>query len=243
MTCGKGNDATKTTLYKAVCGTTPYDPKSRFCANGKIYDLCGEKSFDPLSETCATHDSTYQVYKFVKIGVQTWMAENLNYKTATGSSCYDNKEANCAKYGRLYTWATAIGKSDATCGYGISCKLSLPVQGVCPKGWHIPSQEEFASLVSYLGGQSEAGKKLKSAIGWSKNGNGDGSSGFAGLPGGLKSNDDKFLNEGSEGYFWSASEVDDNHSNVMYLTDSDVGYLSDYAKVYSFSVRCKKNDN
>ncbi len=71
-----------------------------------------------------------KTYKTVKIGEQTWMAENLNFDN-TGSYCYANKQENCDKYGRLYTWEAA--------------------KNVCPTGWHLPTEEEWQQLEKYLG--------------------------------------------------------------------------------------------
>jgi uncharacterized protein (TIGR02145 family) len=86
-----------------------------------------------------------QNFKTVKIGSQTWMAENLNIKTGN-SWCYDNDESNKKKYGRLYDWNTA--------------------KTACPSGWHLPSEEDWLNLINYAGGRAVAGKKLKSKSGW-----------------------------------------------------------------------------
>jgi uncharacterized protein (TIGR02145 family) len=124
-----------------------------------------------------------KTYKTVKIGKQTWMAQNLNYKTASGSWCYNNDESKCKQYGRLYDWNTAMS--------------------ACPSGWHLPSSEEWDALEAVAGG-SVAGKKLKSKTGWNKNGNGTDEYGFSALPGGVGSDDD-FSSVGESGYWWTAT--------------------------------------
>jgi uncharacterized protein (TIGR02145 family) len=91
-------------------------------------------------------------YKTVKIGEQVWMAENLNYKT-DNSSCYNNSAEFCEKYGRLYKWADAVGKLESECGFGHRCSLpSGNIQGVCPSGWHLPSEMEFLKLSETVNG-------------------------------------------------------------------------------------------
>jgi uncharacterized protein (TIGR02145 family) len=110
-------------------------------------------------------------YSTVKIGEQTWMAENLNY-SAKGK-CYDDKPANCTKYGRLYDWVTAMAlpsscdnKNNKPCAEKVKAKHA----GICPKGWHIPSNEEWDKLIDYVendkGCTGCAGKFLKSKEGW-----------------------------------------------------------------------------
>lgn len=106
-----------------------------------------------------------QTYKTVQIGSRTWMAQNLNYKSAN-SYCYNDNANNCTKYGRLYTWAAAVGKSEEVCDFGHSCSLpSGNIQGVCPSGWHLPSDTEWDTLFMMVGGLSFAGSKLKSTSG------------------------------------------------------------------------------
>ncbi len=93
-----------------------------------------------------------KTYKTVKIGSQTWMAENLNcaYSEGTARSyCYGNDPANCEKYDRLYTWSAAMdsaavfGDGGKGCGYGVKCTPTYPVRGACPEGWHLPSNAEW----------------------------------------------------------------------------------------------------
>lgn len=126
--------------------------------------------FGAVVGAICTDDSTFsdsrdgQVYTFRHIGTQVWMTKNLNY-TAAGSRCYDDNGANCAVYGRLYNWNTAIT--------------------VAPPGWHLPSMAEWQTLINYCGGQTMAGGAMKARGAWY---GGDltatNSSCFSGLPGG-----------------------------------------------------------
>jgi len=170
-----------------------------------------------------------QVYKTVKIGKQVWMAENLNYDVPSTATdiCYEYKKENCAKYGRLYNWATAMAlppkcnsissKDDA------DCAVKSPThQGICPNGWHIPRSERLDVI---FGDKS----KLKAKSGWNsydsclsgggpepgctevmRSGNGTDNYGFAALPGGHRSNygeEFRFNGIGGYGKWWSASET------------------------------------
>ena len=109
-----------------------------------------------------------QTYKTVKIGSQTWMAENLNYKTEY-SSCPGDADSNCVKFGREYTWASAMGIPESFNGNDENCNscekipVTYPVQGVCPVGWHLPTEKEWDTLIHVVGG---SGKALKSRSGW-----------------------------------------------------------------------------
>jgi hypothetical protein len=82
-------------------------------------------------------------YRTIKIGDQVWMADNLNYYT-TNSNCYGNKES-CDKYGRTYDWATAMAL-DASCNSSVcGNRIQSKHGGICPAGWHIPSNAEWSS--------------------------------------------------------------------------------------------------
>ncbi|WP_297946568.1 FISUMP domain-containing protein [uncultured Fibrobacter sp.] len=185
-----------------------------------------------------------QLYKVVTIGDQTWMAENLNYKTENswcGGGNGEN-EGDCTKYGRLYTWAAAVGKSEDECGYAKICRLSGKVRGVCPEGWHLPDTTEWNKLFTAVGGNSTAGKKLKSLTGWVDNGNGTDAYGFSALPAGVKYYNGDFSGAGDIANFWSATEYGSVGGDKMGL-----GYSSERAdlnvrgKNDAFSVRCLKD--
>ena len=195
-----------------------------------------------------------QSYKTVTIGSQIWMAQNLNYETAN-SYCYDNTPSNCSKYGRLYTWAAAMdsvgtwSSNGKGCGYRKTCSPKYPVRGVCPEGWHLPTQMEWNTLITEVGGQSTVGKVLKSTSGWwnrsSDNGSGNGTDAYAfsALPAGDRDYDGYYYNEGNGTNFWSSSEGNyDLYAYRMYLYyDYDYAYLNGNNKYYAFSVRCVKD--
>jgi uncharacterized protein (TIGR02145 family) len=166
-----------------------------------------------------------KTYKTVVIGGKTWMAENLNIETE-GSWCYDNKESNCEKYGRLYNWKAA--------------------KTACPAGWHLPLREEWGDLAKAVGGSGKygtggkAGKKLKSTSGWNNKGNGTDDYGFSALPGGYRYTDGNFDDAGYYGHWWTATEGDAGNAYYrdMYYDHDNVNENGD-GKGIGFSVRCR----
>jgi len=112
-------------------------------------------------------------YKTVQIGEQMWMAENLNYHVQ-GSRCYDNDPANCDKYGRVYDWPTAMALP--YCRFSLcSSQVGAKHQGICPNGWHIPSNADWDKLKATIGNGEDTyefsalgdGSVWWSAIWWS----------------------------------------------------------------------------
>jgi uncharacterized protein (TIGR02145 family) len=130
-------------------------------------------------------------FKTVTIDGVTWMVENLNIETGN-SWCYDDDEAYCKKYGRLYDWETA--------------------QNACPAGWHLSTRGEWFSLFKYAGEKLAAEKKLKAKSGWNdyigNDGNGADNYGFSALPGGRRLPGGGFVNAGNAGWWWTNKEPD-----------------------------------
>jgi len=181
-----------------------------------------------------------KTYKSVKIGTQTWMTENLNYNVS-GSKCNNNLESNCAIYGRLYDWVTAMDLPNSCRTSYCSSQIQPKHRGICPQGWHIPSSAEWTVLISFVGNSSSsAGKKLRATSGWYEN-NGTDDFGFAALPGGFGSYESSDGNAGSLGYWWSATE-DEDYADFAYQWSID--YQTDYVikkgydKSNLHSVRC-----
>ena len=205
---------------------------------------------DEVTKESITDSRDGQSYKTVTIGSQTWMAQNLNYETAN-SYCYSNNASNCTKYGRLYTWAAAMDSagtwsaSGKGCGYGKTCSPTYPVRGVCPTGWHLPTQTEWNTLFTAVGGSGTAGTKLKSTSGWNdfegKSGNGVDAYSFSALPAGRRNYDGDYSCEGKNAYFWSSTESNYRSAYGMGLFyDNGTASMSNF-KFNGFSVRCVKD--
>jgi uncharacterized protein (TIGR02145 family) len=168
-------------------------------------------------------------YRTVKIGEQTWMAQNLNYNTK-GSKCHEDNTFYCNKYGRLYGWEIAMI--------------------ACPEGWHLPSNAEWLKLIDFTTRDDMVGKKLKAKIGWcerkGKSGNGTDDFGFSALPGGGGFSDEGFEDLGKFGFWWSANEYNFNEYNynvdlaysLCIRCDSELTLRGGYDKDLLYSVRC-----
>jgi uncharacterized protein (TIGR02145 family) len=189
-------------------------------------------------KTTFTDGRDGKVYTKVTIGAQVWMAENLNYGApdVTAGGCYANSADSCSKYGRLYSWETAMG------GAPSSSSSPSGVRGVCPDGWHLPSDAEWKTLADYVGGEEIAGRKLKSAEGWFNDGNGTDGYGFTALPGGFGDGGGSFVSAGIYGVWWSATEGGAANAwswDIQYFFES--AYKGYNPKKYVFSVRCARD--
>jgi uncharacterized protein (TIGR02145 family)/uncharacterized repeat protein (TIGR02543 family) len=197
--------------YTEETGGTKVTTSTVFNANATIYAQWLGTTF--------TDNRDDQTYRRVIIGTQVWMAQNLNYNVpdVTTDVCYGDNSSNCAEYGRLYNWSTAMT--------------------ACPVGWHLPSDAEWTMLINYVGGEDIAGGKLKSTSGWSSGHNGTDDYGFSALPGGFRIL--SFLGAGLYGRWWSATE---NGTSLAW--DRSVAVVSDIVigttreKQNLLSVRC-----
>jgi uncharacterized protein (TIGR02145 family) len=211
------------------------------------------------------------VYLVTKIGSQIWMAENLKVKhykdgrpvsavldlNGNGSTndewgslnnndkayCYYNDDTN-SRYGLLYTWAAAVDGNPNV------------AQGICPNGWHVPSDMEWSKLTNYLlnnGYANNRAQALKSVEGWSNNGNGTNETGFTDLPGGYRLHNPfamehgQFLDEGLRGEWWTRTEGSTGQGAYpwylmynSYSLELGGGLYGSY-KPCGFSVRCIKD--
>ncbi len=210
------------------------------------------------------------IYSFVLIGDQTWMAENLRYLPdvigpVTGSETtvyyyaydYDGTNVTDAKatanyntYGVLYNWPAAMA------GSASSTANPSGVQGICPAGWHLPGDDEWKQLEMSLGmtqeqadgtdwrGTDEGGKIKESGTShWVyPNEASTNASGFTALPGGCRDGYGSFSNIGYYNFFWSATENNSNIAWSRYLFYNSGGiFRTSYSKENGFSVRCLKD--
>jgi len=211
------------------------------CADDLGSDECCDAN--PTHLSCVntfTDGRDGQVYRMVTIGTQAWMAENLNF-AADGSVCYDNDSNNCNTYGRLYDWATVMDLS-SNCNFGeCAGQVQYRHQGICPLGWYVPSDDEWQTLIDFVG--INPGAKLKSTSGWAGDGHGSDRFGFSAMPGGGYNNNTGSFEVGMQGFWWSATESDINASRwtIHHTSNAMSGYNN--PKSTMFSLRCIQNDD
>lgn len=184
-------------------------------------------------------------YPVVKIGSQTWMAENLkatSYNDGTAILNLSSDSLWSSASEGAYSWLNNDGgKNKNTYGAYYNWK-AVSTGKLCPVGWHVPSDAEWRTLTAFLGGESVAGIRLKSDSGWQKNGNGTNESGFTAMPLGYRSAKGTFLSQGNSSYFWSSTE---NNVNAWYtvLFNKDATAFKYFgAKQSGFSVRCVRDN-
>jgi len=186
-----------------------------------------------------------QTYGTVTIGEQTWMAENLKFSYKADPDSRDSSNfcfsysGDCIKYGRYYTWASAmdsagVWSSDGKgCGIKELCTPTLPVQGVCPSGWHLPSNYDWQVFLRAVGGSP---RKVSTSLYW-KSEFGTNEYRFYARPGGFLSGDRTYMFESSGAYFWSSAGfyLHIDIGNTMFL------YQSDGKENVAYNVRCIKD--
>ena len=200
-----------------------------------------------LASTCDSPSMDGYDYAVVEIGDQCWFAENLRTTVyadgsaipeetdntawaglSAGARCdYDNDASNVATYGRLYNWYAATDAAE-----------------LCPTGWHVPTDDEWTALETYLGANGHSGTEgaaLKSTSGWA-GANGTDDFGFSALPGGSRYDTDGLFNDaGNIGSSWSSSPSGgDAWSHDMFSYGPGI-YRNDYGPRNGFSVRCLRD--
>jgi uncharacterized protein (TIGR02145 family) len=190
-------------------------------------------------------------YSVVQIGDQCWFAENLRttvyaddsaipevtYGSAwgsgyvTGARCdYENHAFNVTSYGRLYNW------------YAVD-----DARGLCPSGWHVPTDGEWTDLEDFITSQGFSGTEgtaLKATAGWyGYSGNGTDDFGFSALPGGYRYSNGNFSSAGDIGYWWSSSPVGGGGGwyRKLSYTNPDVYRNGNFGPRNGFSVRCLRD--
>ena len=242
--------STSTTETGLACNTayTRYAWAYNTCGNSAPCTLTQATS--PCSQwACGqpiTDTRDGKSYATVMIGTQCWMAQGLDYGTRiSGASsqtdngipekyCYNNDDQNCTVYGALYQW-----------GELMQYVTTPGAQGLCPAGWHIPGDDEWTVLSTFLGGEAVAGGKIKEAgtAHWqAPNTRATNSSGFTALPGGYRDTGGSFNGLSSYLNYWSSSpngttEAWDRHLNYF----SEYIARGNYSHSYGFYARCVKD--
>jgi len=185
-----------------------------------------------VEKSSMTDNRDNKIYNTVKIGSQTWFAENVAFKTNNGCWAYKNDQNNVSKFGYLYNWETA--------------------KNVCPDGWHLPKDNEWEILIKYFDGNELeggvfllAGGSLKSeSYEWnSPNEGATNESGFSVLPGGVyKKDENAFKGNGIVALLWSNTPTSNSKANSYFIINENAGILKGEKSIENgYSVRCVKN--
>lgn len=188
-----------------------------------------------------------RVYRAVKIGEQTWMAENLAYDDSSQylgllekSWCHDDNNFYCGYIGRYYTWSAAMDSiglftpNGRGCGDRKECHPTYPVRGICPEGWHLPDMTEWNTLYSAMKSSPYA-MQAKGLTNWPK---ATDEYSFSVLPAGRHPNDGGYNYFGEGAFFWSSSEHNDYHAYVLELRTNLIDNINSDNKKNGISVRC-----
>jgi uncharacterized protein (TIGR02145 family) len=237
--------------YATNSAGTAYGNEIQFTTSAPAFN-CG---------TSTISDFDGNNYNTVQIGNQCWTKENMkttHFSDGTalvdGTNAgniygqyttkywfvYDNNISNKATYGLLYNWAAVMN------GAASSNNNPSGVQGVCPTGWHVPSDAEWTILTNFLGGESVAGGKLKEAgtAHWfSPNTGATNESGFTALPGGYRDYTNWYSSINMTGYWWSSTEASYTLTWTRFIYSYSAQlYRSNLHKSYSHSVRCIRDN-
>lgn len=234
------------------------------------YNTCGNSPPVTLSQTtsaCSTCGNSFvdvrdgQTYTTVLIGAQCWMKQNLNIGTMVNNAvettdngtiekyCYNNTSSNCTTYGGLYQWAEMVqyynGASNTA---SWSSAPTGPLQGICPAGWHLPTDAEWTTLMNLLGGSAVAGGEIKETglTHWnSPNTGATNSSGFTAFGGGFRYANPSFGFSNLKGTanFWSCSEGSVPGQAWNYIPSYNWAGINIYdsQKALGYTVRCIKD--
>jgi uncharacterized protein (TIGR02145 family) len=211
--------------------------------------VCGDLLVDPRDG---------KSYETVSIGNQCWMAENLNVGEEIVSTnaqtfngliekyCYLNESTYCESHGGLYQWAEMMQLPDSCKTHECASIVAAEHQGICPPGWHVPTDQEFKDLEVALGMSSAEADMLNC---WRGAPVGEmmmqgGSSGFEGLLSGRCASNGSFSLINSYEYPYTADEYGATYAYRRCLRsgDNSVGRWNTFPKTYAMSVRCVKND-
>ncbi len=232
-----------------ICLDGPFTSKDCNSSGGKPSNSCpygGGSSSSGYGSSYITDSRDGKTYKSVKIGNQTWMAENLNYQASRSSECYDDDPEWCYLLGRLYDWATAMDIPSFCNSSACPGQIQTKHRGICPSGWHIPSDTEWMTLINFVQDDNVcsncAGYHLKSNFGWHNDGNGVDTYDFFAYPGGAGNPDGSYLNITYMSYYWTATENGSDRAYDWIITyeTGGAGHAAANKSVLSY-VRCVKD--